>query len=397
MTFPYISQIEVNNCFTYKDFYVPSSPLIAFKHIILTGKNGAGKTTILNRIAFILSQYSVTSRTTVFNKHNLQGLIKANPNHANRRHWEQQLSYYDDLSLSLMSDENYLVEHANDYIFSHFKAQRRVELEMVTTVTREEEFVDKLDKKNDSGDFVKYFKQYIVNKKIYEAFDYMKSGEQVASKNRAFFNNFTDILRAVFEDDKLTLEFVHESFEFFLVFRDGRRVTFNQLSEGFSAFLSIIMDLLVRVDLLQKDRADFTYDPEGFVIIDEPETHFHLAMQYQILPLLSKLFPRIQLIVATHSPAVISSLENAMVFDLTSKREVSGWVIGSSFSELMVRHFGLDNEYSPKADNIIALIDHAVSREDISGLNEILSKNEEFLTPSLRLEIESQIIAIKNR
>ena len=53
--FPYIKQIKVNDCFTYQDFSVPKEELKTMKHIVLTGKNGSGKTTILNRIAYILS------------------------------------------------------------------------------------------------------------------------------------------------------------------------------------------------------------------------------------------------------------------------------------------------------------------------------------------------------
>ena len=53
MSFPYIKQIKVNNCHTYKDFKIPAAELSNFKHIIITGRNASGKTTILNRIAFL--------------------------------------------------------------------------------------------------------------------------------------------------------------------------------------------------------------------------------------------------------------------------------------------------------------------------------------------------------
>jgi len=59
--------------------------------------------------------------------------------------------------------------------------------------------------------------------------------------------------------------------------------------------------------------------PHGIVFLDEPETHLHLEMQYEVLPLLTNLFPNIQFIVATHSPAIISSLKDATVYDLSSQ------------------------------------------------------------------------------
>ena len=54
--FPYIKQIKVNDCYAYQNFSIPHEPLDTYRHIILTGKNGSGKTTILNRVAFLLEQ-----------------------------------------------------------------------------------------------------------------------------------------------------------------------------------------------------------------------------------------------------------------------------------------------------------------------------------------------------
>ena len=258
-------------------------------------------------------------------------------------------------------------------------------------------FSNYLKIKETNDEFINKFKQYLVNKKVYEAFDHMGSRHERTLQSRGFFNSLNKTLKLVFKDERLHLEFSQENFEFYLLLNDERRITFNQLPEGFSAFISIIMDLLIRIDLIQKRKYDFSFQPAGIVLIDEPETHLHLSMQYEILPLLSNLFPKIQFIIATHSPAIISSLKNSIVYDLTSKEEVSDWVLGSSYSELMIKHFGLENEYSPTADQIIFNIQDAVINKNIKKLKKILSENEKFLTPSLRLEIESQIINIQNR
>ena len=62
------------------------------------------------------------------------------------------------------------------------------------------------------------------------------------------------------------------------------------------------------------------YTLPGIAFIDELETHMHISMQKMVLGFLTKMFPNVQFIVTTHSPFVITSLENAVVFDL-SKRE----------------------------------------------------------------------------
>lgn len=397
MNFPYISQIQVKSCFTYSDFNIPAERLNEFKHIILTGKNGSGKTTILNRIAGLINSVKVDGKTREESIRHYKSLINNNLAHAAVKQWTERLTELDDVQINYLSESSEKEFHkSNDYVFSFFKAHRKVQLQQVSTVTTENQFLEEL-KKNGPDRFAGLFKQYLVNKKVYEAFDYMSSKKDNVSQNKLFFDDLENTLKNIFGDKGLILEFHQESFEFFINFSDGRKITFNQLSEGFSAFISILMDLLLRVDLIRKNKLDFTYNPQGIVLIDEPETHFHIEMQYEILPLLTKLFPKIQFIIATHSPAIISSLSDSFVMDLSSKKEIFGWQVGSSFSELMIKHFGLENEFSPIADQIILDVNVAVQNNNISLLQKIIVKNEKFLTPSLKFEIENQILAIESR
>lgn len=397
MTFPYIKQIKVNDCFTYQNFSIPDKELESFKHIVLTGKNGSGKTTILDRIAFILSQLKEEGKTQQLALKKLKGILNANLKHPHRTKWEEEIRYLQDIELFYVSGINKnFIEKTDEIIVSYFKAHRKIDLKEVSTVTKEEDFLTNLKKGNQTDNFINQFKQYLVNKKVYEAFAFMDSKNDKINQSKVFFDKLTDTLKSIFDDKKIELEFVQENFEFYIIFGDKRRVTFNQLSEGFSAFLSIIMDLLMRTDLIRKTKNDYTIEPEGIVIIDEPETHFHLSMQYEILPLINKLFPKLQLIIATHSPAIISSIKNAVIYDLSSKEEVSEWVLGSSYSELMVNHFGLGNEYSSIADKVIEEVNQAVKDKNIEKLNQIMVENQNILTPTLRIEIESQIIHIKS-
>ncbi len=55
---------------------------------------------------------------------------------------------------------------------------------------------------------------------------------------------------------------------------------------------------------------------EYVVTIDEPESHLHPSMQRELLPNLLRAFPRIQFIVATHSPFVATSSKDARVYAL---------------------------------------------------------------------------------
>ncbi len=401
--FPYIKQIKVNDCFTYQDFMIPPEALKEKRHIILTGKNGSGKSTILDRINFLIDA-GAKGKNIAHEPARLQQKINNLKDKNALDNYNTQLKNYTDVELNFFDDSitlgvlgtgyQFLREFNSEYIFSYFKASRKINLGVVKSVTKENDFQDQLSQSSTSESFIGQFKQYLVNKKVYEAFDYMNSKMDSINQNKKFFNDFASSLRRIFNDNKLQLEFVKENFEFYLLLGDKRRLTFNQLSDGFSAFISILMDLLMRTDLIRKTRGDFNFDPAGIVIIDEPETHTHIEMQYEILPLLSTLFPNVQLIIATHSPAIISSLDNAVVFDLSTKTTVRDWIQGSSYSELMVKHFGVVNEFSPKADELLAKINAAVQAQDKDQLTGLFTEYEKILTPSLRLEIESRIIEL---
>ena len=159
------------------------------------------------------------------------------------------------------------------------------------------------------------------------------------------------------------------------------------------------MDLLMRVDLLRKQVNDYTYDPCGFVLIDEPETHLHLRMQYQILPLLTSLFPNLQFIVATHSPAVASSIKNATVFDLSTGQALGDEAAGSSFSELMQTHFGLENEYSNVADRFLEEVAEIGQMPDraaaLARLQKLLEEQGRYMSPVLRLDVQAHLLHLQ--
>lgn len=53
---------------------------------------------------------------------------------------------------------------------------------------------------------------------------------------------------------------------------------------------------------------------KGLILIDEAENHLHPKWQKVFLGNIQKIFPKIQLIVSTHSPFIVSSVENCRVY-----------------------------------------------------------------------------------
>ncbi len=65
--------------------------------------------------------------------------------------------------------------------------------------------------------------------------------------------------------------------------------------------------------------------PEFVAVIDEPENHLHPEMQRAIMPGLIEAFPRLQFVVATHNPFVVTSVEDStvIILDYQDNRVVS--------------------------------------------------------------------------
>ena len=146
------------------------------------------------------------------------------------------------------------------------------------------------------------------------------------------------MLRNLFGDSKLELDFDYTDYSFYIN-SFGKKFKFTQLSAGYAAALDIVADMILR---MQKPGSLVrAYDKPGIVLIDEPETHLHLALQRQIMPILTKLFPNVQFIVATHSPFILSSLPNAIAYDLEHSEELTD-LTEYSYGALAEGYFGVE-------------------------------------------------------
>lgn len=187
--------------------------------------------------------------------------------------------------------------------------------------------------------------QFLVNKRMESALAGEEGDTASVERIQDWFINLEGHLRRLMEDTRLALEFDRRAFEFHFRGGDGHVFDLNTLADGHAAVLAILAELLIRVDVIREARKDFTFEPEGVVVIDEIETHLHLSLQEQILPFLTDLFPRFQFLVATHSPPVIASIPNAVVYDLRKREPIlSDHFRGVRYGKLMTEHFGISSE-----------------------------------------------------
>ncbi len=152
-----------------------------------------------------------------------------------------------------------------------------------------------------------------------------------------WFAEFQDLLRRIFDDPSLELIFEEDTFSFSIKEKNREAFDFNTLASGFAAALDIILDVMIR---MQKNKGrTFNFDMPGIVLIDEIETHLHLELQKKILDLLTTLFPNIQFIMSTHSPFILNSLQNAVIYDLEKRMIAKDGLADIPYSGIVEGYF----------------------------------------------------------
>ncbi|WP_073112227.1 AAA family ATPase [Hymenobacter daecheongensis] len=202
------------------------------------------------------------------------------------------------------------------------------------------------------------FIQYIVNLKADRSFARDDNENDVVEKIDKWFEIFENRLKQIFDINSLELQFDRKSYNFDITIDKKTSFNFNNLSDGYSAIISIVTELILRMEAHEVK----SYNLEGIVVIDEIETHLHVDLQKKILPFLTDFFPKLQFIVTTHSPFVLSSLSNATICDLET-RTVTTDLSGYSYDALIESYFRTD-KYSDEIKRKITEFDYLTSLEE---------------------------------
>ncbi len=92
-------------------------------------------------------------------------------------------------------------------------------------------------------------------------------------------------------------------------------LSFDQLSKGEQTVLHYCCDIARRL-IIANPKLENPLWGKGIVLIDEIDAHLHPLWQRSIIPALRNTFPNVQFIVATHSEQVLSEVPNGSVFEL---------------------------------------------------------------------------------
>ena len=128
-------------------------------------------------------------------------------------------------------------------------------------------------------------------------------------------------------------------------FDDGYVAAWSELSDGYHVFIALVADIARRAVMLNEfDGADAPARVEGVVLIDELDLHLHPRWQREALPRLRNVFPRLQLVVTTHSPQILSSVDNRQVRRLSDGKlqEYPVFVEGRDTNAILREHMNTE-------------------------------------------------------
>ena len=332
------------------------------RNLIITGKNGVGKTTVLKAIKQYLksieekkyNDINVSYKNSIrYLKKRIEEIdnnININTNNPFERQkcndslksLKNSISKYEDgLSLKINDDLNISNKYdEGELILAYFDAKRDSKVIIPQSVSTVE-----LEKKYSiDADIDKKFLDYLVYLKTQQSFARNEDDMEIVEDIGKWFDKFENSLKDLFDDNSIKLKFDYRKLNF-KIHQDGREdFGLNELSDGFSAVLDIVMNLILR---MEKTREGLAYNKEGIVLIDEVETHLHIELQKKIMPFLTSFFPNIQFIVTTHSPFVINSINDAVIYDLEKQIQVED-LSGYSYEGVVEGYFNID-QYSNEA------------------------------------------------
>lgn len=396
----YIQAIHINKVRHLHDLdiYIPDDE---HPHLLITGKNGSGKTSLLeairDHIALLQKGQSLDFlKYEEYIQHYTQRLTNGT-NPLKSAELEQQLAFWQERLNELygkvrveFENPTQIVFHSSDkpFICAMYAASREVRMSEPLSPTKPMLSDQWLINQSVSDQFL----NFLSDLKIQEALARNEHQTEDADRINDWFDSFEALLGEIFGDSALKLSFNYKDYSFHIE-TEGKSFKFNELSDGFAAVIDIISDLILRMNSIS-DRTMQLYDIPGIVLIDEVETHLHLSLQRQVMPLLTRVFPKIQFIITTHSPFVLNSIASATVYDLehqkvlTNLSDYSYEALAEGYFEVSTRSSYLEQQLNRLTELLKQADLDLAERFEVKELVKDLDKVSESVSPKIAGEYE---------
>lgn len=406
----YLTKIKTKIPYTDKEVDIE----VNGKTLILTGGNGCGKTQLLNFVYENLidrvvdrNNKDVQRLKQEINGYE-QGMERDGPTHRDydiynklKKKAEEKIKELESSLIELSDLEHFIIKYKDfQAVLLQFEAGRKSDILKPSSVvsidslkSKDLETVSNRHRKTTTSSV---FEDFLVTSKANQAFsesEKMNNNPQEAARIDKWFNKLESDIQNLFEDDELKLDFKSDSFSFELRQPNKEPYTFQTLSSGFSSIMAVYADLITKVSLRSIDPEELT----GIVMIDEIDAHLHVSLQKKILSFLTGAFPKVQFIVTTHSPFVVSSVKDAVIYDLSKLQQVEDLSM-FSYEAVLEGLFGVLSISDLLQQNIEALAKllekQPIDPQEVQALLDKLPQDEDSLDSESLYFVNSAKLAI---
>jgi predicted ATP-binding protein involved in virulence len=162
--------------------------------------------------------------------------------------------------------------------------------------------------------------------------------------------------------------------------KSGEKLAVNQLSDGEKCLMAMIGDLARRMAIANPRRVN-PLEGEGIVLIDEIDLHLHPKWQRIVTPKLLEIFPHCQFLISTHSPHVITHVQPDNLFllkmnheGLTSIRPVESY--GKTVERILEDLMGLETTRPTEVKDALGQVYEEIDDGDLEKAKELIGKLE---------------------
>lgn len=305
------------------------------RNLIIVGDNGAGKTKFLSALnSYLLQVFNQENNLTLeqlkINKkiHTDQLISLPVGSHAyqsqvgNIEYYDSLISERDkfDVIFSQSSDIFNEVKRRNVFL-RFFEAHRRYVSNASNLLTSVDNLFDEFKSNaihNLNFGTSDFFERYLVSMSNYALIEKGANGIDEYERVVKIIEKIEIDLKELFEDTSLKLVFNRRKLRMEIEQDNKEPFSLSRLPSGFASILAIYAELIMLSELSEKNKGEI----KGVVLIDEIDAHLHVTVQKKVFEFFSKSFPGIQFIITTHSPFVVQSVSDAIIYNLSNDEQM---------------------------------------------------------------------------
>jgi predicted ATP-binding protein involved in virulence len=148
--------------------------------------------------------------------------------------------------------------------------------------------------------------------------------------------------------------------------KNGENFKLDQLSDGEKTLLMIVVDIARRLAILNPSITnpyELLEKGTGIILIDEIDLHLHPQWQRIVIPSFKQTFPNCQFIVTTHSPQVLSAVnrENLFILEDSEIVELTPHTFGRDSNSILSEVMGVEKrpvKMQERIDKCFEMIDN---------------------------------------